>query len=71
MALIEISIDGAVFRRYLPDLNQPRFITARDQDAYSYAATFNSKRLPPWLYDLTQTWQKLYEEPYKGVTTDG
>lgn len=66
-----VPIGGAVFRKYLPDLSQPRFVTAKDQDAYSYAETFNSKQLPPWLYNLTQTWQKLLEEPYKGVTADG
>ncbi|KAK2768316.1 hypothetical protein FQN54_000169 [Arachnomyces sp. PD_36] len=62
---------GGVFRQYLPDLSQPRFTTAKDQDAYSYADTFKSKQVPPWLYNLTQTWERLYEEPYKGVTSDG
>lgn len=28
-------------------------------------------RAPPWLYDLTKTWEKLLKEPYKGVTNDG
>ena len=28
-------------------------------------------RAPPWLYDLTKVWEKLLEEPYKGVTNDG
>lgn len=62
---------GAGFRRYLPDLESPRFRTGREQDAYSYADAFKSKQHPPWLYDLTQAWERLLEEPYKGVTTDG
>lgn len=28
-------------------------------------------RAPPWLYDLTKVWEKLLEEPYKGITNDG
>lgn len=28
-------------------------------------------RAPPWLCDLTKIWEKLLEEPYKGVTNDG
>lgn len=28
-------------------------------------------RAPPWLYDLTKTWEKLLAEPYKGVSNDG
>ena len=61
----------AQFRRYLPDLNTPRFETAKKQDAYEYAATFKETHVPPWLYDLTKAWEKLYEEPFKGVTADG
>ncbi|OCL03721.1 hypothetical protein AOQ84DRAFT_325487 [Glonium stellatum] len=61
----------AGFRQHLPDLSSPRFTTAKQQDAYSYADAFNTKQNPPWLYSLTKAWQKLYEEPYKGVTSDG
>jgi hypothetical protein len=28
-------------------------------------------RAPPWLYDLTKVWEKLLDEPYKGITNDG
>jgi len=62
---------SASFRQHLPDLSSPRFTTAKEQDAYSYADAFNSKQNPPWLYNLTSAWQRLYTEPYKGVTTDG
>jgi hypothetical protein len=59
------------FRKHLPDLNTPRFIQAEKEDAYEYSARFNKERLPPWLHSLTQTWEKLYQESFKGVTTDG
>lgn len=28
-------------------------------------------RRPPWLHDLTKVWEKLLDEPYKGVSNDG
>jgi hypothetical protein len=62
---------SAAFRQHLPDLTSPRFTVAKGQDAYSYAETFKMTKHPPWLFNLTQAWQQLYEEPYKGVTTDG
>jgi hypothetical protein len=61
----------ATFRQHIPDLETPRFTTASQQDPYEYSAFFNENHAPPWLYSLTQTWQQLYEEPFKGVTTDG
>lgn len=62
---------SAAFRQHLPDLNTPRFQEAKKQDAYSYSEAFQKNRVPPWLYDLTKAWEKLYAEPYKGITTDG
>lgn len=62
---------SAGFRKHLPDLNTPRFQVAAQQSADEYAEAFQTKHQPPWLYDLTQTWQKLLEEPYHGITTDG
>jgi hypothetical protein len=59
------------FRQYLPDLNSPRFQAAKDQEAYEYAETFQRNQVPPWLFNLTKAWEKLLEEPYKGVTADG
>jgi len=59
------------FCHYIPDLNTPRFQVAKEQDAYSYAETSNTEYRPLWLYNLCQTWQRLFEEPYKGVTTNG
>ncbi|KAL1867228.1 hypothetical protein Plec18167_008769 [Paecilomyces lecythidis] len=62
---------SAAFRKHLPDLSTPRFQEAKQQDAYSYAEAFQKNHVPPWLYNLTKAWEKLYAQPYKGVTSDG
>jgi len=61
----------AGFRKHLHDLNTPRFQIAKTQDPYSYAKYFRDNQAPPWLFQLTQAWEKLLSEPYKGITTDG
>lgn len=61
----------AGFRKYIPDLDTLRFQTAKVQDCYQYAENFQESHNPPWLYNLTQAWQELLREPYKGLTTDG
>ena len=63
--------EEAGFRRFLPDLTQPVFTVAKDQDINIYADTFNQEAKPPWLHQLTQTRQKLYEESFKMIATDG
>jgi hypothetical protein len=62
---------SAEFRQHLPDLSTPRFTTAKEQDAYQYSEAFQTKKQPPWIYNLTQVWKTLYQEPFKGVTADG
>lgn len=62
---------SAAFREHLPDLSIPRFTISKQQNAYEYADAFKQNHVPPWLYNLTETWKELLEEPYKGVTTDG
>ncbi|KAF2728211.1 hypothetical protein EJ04DRAFT_516763 [Polyplosphaeria fusca] len=62
---------STAFRAHLHDLSTPRFTTAAKQDVYEYADFFRENHAPPWLFNLTQAWAKLYEEPFKGVTTDG
>jgi hypothetical protein len=61
----------AGFRQHLPDLNTPRFQISKEQSPYEYSEAFQKNHIPPWLYNLTETWKKLLEEPYKGVTADG
>ena len=62
---------SAGFRAHLPDLTSPRFTSAAKQNIYEYVQSMQNNRAPPWLYDLTKVWEKLLEEPYKGVTNDG
>lgn len=61
----------ADFRQHLPNLNSPRFEVAKEQNPYEYTDAFLKNHHPPWLHDLTKTWEKLLEEPYRGITTDG
>ena len=67
------SFDRSVagFRQHMPDLSSPRFQIAKEQDPYEYFDSFEKNHHPPWLYNLTKTWEKLLDEPYKGVTTNG
>ncbi|KXS95869.1 hypothetical protein AC579_4442 [Pseudocercospora musae] len=62
---------AAVFRQHLPDLNTPRFQISSKQSPYEYSEAFQKNHVPPWLYNLTQAWKELLEEPYTGVTSDG
>ncbi|EAQ92566.1 hypothetical protein CHGG_00801 [Chaetomium globosum CBS 148.51] len=62
---------NAAYRQYLPDLTTPRFTTMRTQDAHEYAKAFKEGGVPPWLHGLYLHWQKLFQEPFKGITNDG
>ncbi|RMZ85905.1 hypothetical protein DV736_g6541, partial [Chaetothyriales sp. CBS 134916] len=59
------------FRTHLPDLDSERFLNAREQDPYSYADAFKAQQQPPWLYNLSKTWESLLVEPFYGLTTNG
>jgi len=65
--------DGAAdYRKHLPDLSIPRFTSMKKQDAHEYAHEFiKDKHQPPWLFALYKHWRSLFEEPFKGITTDG
>jgi hypothetical protein len=62
---------SAEYREHLPDLTSPRFQQAKDQDPYEYVQVFKKEKHPPWLYNLTEAWEQLYQQPFKGITTDG
>lgn len=62
---------AAAFRKHLPDLSTPRFTTSKQQSPYEYSEAFQKNHAPPWLYNLTETWKDLLEEPFNGVTCDG
>lgn len=68
---VDFQVTSSAFRTHLPDLSIPRFTTASKQTLYEYADFFRDNHAPPWLFDLTQAWEKLYSEPFKGVTSDG
>ncbi|KAK0618558.1 hypothetical protein B0T17DRAFT_495943 [Bombardia bombarda] len=59
------------YRQHLPDLSIPRFTTMQKQDAHEYAQAFIQGGMPPWLHALYLHWRKLFQEPFKGVTSDG
>ena len=62
---------STTFRQYLPDPSTPRFTTAKAQSPYEYVDAFQTNRHPLWLFNLTETWKELLQEPFKGVTIDG
>lgn len=62
---------ATAFRQHLPDLTSPRFTTCSKQSPYEYSEAFQQNHVPPWLYNLTEAWKSLLQEPYKGVSTDG
>lgn len=62
---------SAEFRRHLPDLSIPRFTISKQQDPYQYVDDFKKNHVPPWLFNLTETWKELLQETFKGVTNDG
>lgn len=63
--------DASPFRQYLPDLALPRFTTMKTQDAHEYAKAFMEGGRPPWIHGLWKHWLSLFQEPFKGVTSDG
>lgn len=63
--------EAAQFRQHLPDLSTPRFTVSKQQNPYEYVDDFQKSHVPPWLYNLTETWKELLHEPFKGVTSDG
>jgi len=62
---------GGEYRQHLPDLSIPRFTIMKTQDAHEYAKAFIEGGNPPWLHGLYLHWRKLFQEPFKGVTSDG
>jgi hypothetical protein len=59
------------FRQHLPDLTTPRFVTMKQQNAREYARAFVEGGQPPWIHALYLRWKELFQEPFKGITTDG
>ncbi|KAJ4176484.1 hypothetical protein NW767_015400 [Fusarium falciforme] len=62
------SLQTAGFRAYIPSQDEPRSKELASSDAYDWAfARCNESFIANW----TQRWEKLVNEPYKGISVDG
>lgn len=61
----------AHFRNYSPDLTLMRFRVMKEQNAHEYAHDFKRLHHPPWLHQLYLHWRELFQEPFRGFTSDG
>ena len=58
----------APFRRYVPTSDHPKLAGIRDLDARGYRRRAMQVE---WLRDWVAGWQRAYERPFRGITTDG
>ena len=56
------------YRDFLIPADSPRLTEARGRDPWTYAKPIRATERAQGLIDL---WQKLYREPFRGITTDG
>lgn len=63
---VELSSDS--YRENLIDLNDPMLADVRGMDYEQFAA---DRYRAPFLRELLEHWQGLYDEPFVGITTDG
>lgn len=56
------------FRDYLYPLDDPMLVSARGMDYQEFS---DDKARAPFLAELLEYWQGLYDEPFRGVTEDG
>ena len=68
MAASTSNNDVAPFRHFI-DSRSPFLGDIQGQDAVTHAESVK-QRLPP-ISGLSAKWNKLWSEPFKGVTTDG
>ena len=57
------------FRPFVPTLDYPRAAALQGRDAYQHGDAGWANPLPQAL--LFTPWERLYNEPFKGITTDG
>ena len=57
------------FRPYVPTMAYPRVAAMHGRDAHAHGAAGLANPLPRDL--LFTPWEKLYAEPFVGITTDG
>ncbi|WZH46690.1 uncharacterized protein QYS62_007780 [Fusarium acuminatum] len=58
----------AGFRDYIPPADVPRSIQLANSDTYQWAGHRCSE---PFMIGWMKAWKELYDQPYKGITTDG
>ncbi|KAI5917614.1 hypothetical protein F4810DRAFT_695609 [Camillea tinctor] len=58
----------AGWRNYIPPRDVQRSIELAKSDTYRWC---DLRCAEPFVSDWKQTWEKLYNEPYKGITIDG
>ncbi|GAA3706644.1 DUF3500 domain-containing protein [Streptomyces tremellae] len=63
-----VELPGDDYTRYLLDLDDPRLADVRGLD---YEEFTRARYEAPFLRDLLAFWRTLYDEPFKGLTTDG
>jgi hypothetical protein len=57
------------FRPFIPTLEYPRVAAFQGRDAYQHGDAGLANPIPQAL--LFSPWDKLYREPFKGITTNG
>jgi len=62
-------IDPKDFRPFVPTLEYPRVAAFQGRDAYQHGDAGLANPIPQEL--LFKPWEKLYAEPFKGITTNG
>jgi hypothetical protein len=62
-------IDPKDFRPFVPTLEYPRVAAFQGRDAYQHGDAGLANPIPQEL--LFKPWEKLYAEPFKGITTKG
>lgn len=58
----------AGFRDYIPPADAPRSIQLAESDTYQWAGHRCSE---PFMIGWMKAWKERYDQPYKGITTDG
>jgi hypothetical protein len=57
------------FRPYVPEPTHPKIAPMRDRDAREHAEAARNNPRPQKI--LFEPWERMYAEPFRGVTTDG
>ncbi|MFJ7241772.1 DUF3500 domain-containing protein [Streptomyces olivaceus] len=63
-----VELPNDSYTKYLFDLDDPKLADVRGMDYEQFA---QDRYKAPFLRDLLATWQRMYEKPFTGITTDG